>query len=290
MRSITSNADTVSTSGAVGTISNAGVIESAAGTGIYNLGTITSLSNRRMITGKYGINNAGTISSFTNSGAIFGSDYALYNGASRVLGAITHSGSLLRNITNLSSHDLNADTELTYRAAIGQNRNDAIRSLSFASGQATASYDSVTASLGAGLARSDALSEKTRFTPSISADYTWIKEDGYRESGSSSISPLLLKVDGCTADELILAVDGKLSHRLADDKTTLNANLGIGYDVLNSDTSITSSYAGASAASFVTSGMKTRPWLARCGFGMTHQVKDSVELSARYMRITAPAS
>lgn len=181
----------------------------------------------------------------------------------------------MRSITS------NADTVST-SGAVGQNRNDAKRSLSFASGQATASYDSVTASLGAGLARSDALSEKTRCTPSISADYTWIKEDGYRESGSSSISPLRLKVDGRTADELILAVAGKLSHRLADDKTTLNANLGIGYDVLNSDTSITSSYAGASAASFVTSGMETSPWLARCGFGMAHQVKDSVELSARY--------
>ncbi len=180
------------------------------------------------------------------------------------------------------SHQLGAGSDLTYRAGLGQSHNSARRSLSFASGEASATYNSLTTTLGIGFAHGYLLNEKTSFTPSVSADYTRVKEDGYQESGSSNISAVLLKVDSRAAENLILAIDGKFNHRLDDNKTTVHANFGIGYDALNGQSSISSSYAAAPTASFITYGLDTSPWLARAGVGIARVVKDGVELSARY--------
>ncbi|WP_372877021.1 autotransporter domain-containing protein, partial [Pseudomonas sp.] len=115
------------------------------------------------------------------------------------------------------------------------------------------------------------------FTPSVRTDYTWIKDEGYTEKGSSAN----LKVDSRSTDELILGLDGKLSHEFMPG-TRVSANLGVGYDALNSQVSITSSFAGAPGASFTTRGLEPSPWLQRAGLGLTTNTDNGVEISLRY--------
>jgi outer membrane autotransporter protein len=141
-----------------------------------------------------------------------------------------------------------------------------------------ADYNSLTATAGAGLGRTDGIGEATRFTPSIRADYTWIKDKGYTETGAGALN---LDVKGRTSDELILAVDGKVAHETGAG-TTLTANLGVGYDVLNQQASITAAFAGAPGAAFTTRGLDPSPWVLRGGLGMVKTMQSGMELAARY--------
>jgi outer membrane autotransporter protein len=176
------------------------------------------------------------------------------------------------------SHSLDADTEANFQVGVGKNRNRGHRDLPAFGLRASASYDSTVFTAGAGLGRSFALSDKTRFTPSVRADYTWIKDDGYTETGAGALN---LNVRGRKTDELILAVDGKLTHELSEG-TTLTANLGVGYDVLSKQASITAAFAGAPGVAFTTQGLDPSPWLVRGGLGIVSKTKSGMEITARY--------
>jgi outer membrane autotransporter protein len=177
------------------------------------------------------------------------------------------------------SHSLDAipDTELNWQADLGTNKNTGRRVISFMNRVAKSDFDSLTAHVGVGLGRSYQLNDKTTITPAIRADYTWIRDEGYTESGAGALN---LDVKGHSTDELILLAEGRLSHSLSD-KATLVANLGAGYDVLNGRNSISSSYVGGGAA-FTTKGLDASPWLARGGVGLAMNATESTEITARY--------
>ena len=71
----------------------------------------------------------------------------------------------------------------------------------------------------------------------------------------------------------MVGADGKFAHVLSD-QTTLTANLGVGYDLINDGTSITSAFAGASTAAFTTPGIDSNPGLARGGAGMVFRANE----------------
>lgn len=176
------------------------------------------------------------------------------------------------------SHAFNPDTELNFQLGIGQNNNKGQRRLGAFGTTAVADYSSLTATAGAGLGRTYSLGEATRFTPSIRADYTWIKDKGYTETGAGALN---LDVRGRTSDELILAVDGKVARETSAG-TTLTANLGVGYDVLNKQASITAAFAGAPGAAFTTQGLDSSPWVLRGGLGVVKTIQSGMELTVRY--------
>lgn len=176
------------------------------------------------------------------------------------------------------SHALDDSTEVNFQLGLGQNRNKGTRNLTSFGLQANSSYDSLVATAGAGVGRSFELNKTTAFTPSVRADYSWIQDDGYTETGAGALN---LKVNRRTTDELILAVDGKLTHEIKQG-VTLSTNLGLGYDALNSQASMTSSFAGAPGVAFTTEGLKNSPWLARGGLGLASQTAGGMEISARY--------
>lgn len=176
------------------------------------------------------------------------------------------------------SRSIDTDTEMNFQAGIGMNKTDGQRSILFTGTTAKAKYDSLTATMGIGVGRSYKLSEKARFTPSVRADYTWIKDKSYTETGAGALN---LNVQTHTSDELILAVDGKLAHEISTG-TTLTANLGVGYDALSNQASITAAYAGAAGSSFVTKGLDPSPWMVRGGFGVISTTASGMEISARY--------
>ena len=176
------------------------------------------------------------------------------------------------------SYSLDDRTELNFQVDVGKNRNEGRRTIAFTNTVARSSYDSHTAHAGVGLARSYALGERTSITPSIRADYTWIKDKSYRETGAGLLN---LNVDSRTTDELILSVEGKLNHALSEN-TSISANLGVGYDTLSERTSITAAFAGAPGAAFTTEGLDPSPWLARAGVGLSHTTGNGTEITLRY--------
>ncbi|MBU1330479.1 MAG: autotransporter domain-containing protein [Gammaproteobacteria bacterium] len=176
------------------------------------------------------------------------------------------------------SYALGVDTELNFQLDAGQNRSEGKRHMPFADATATADYDGYNVHAGIGIGHNMRLSEQLTFVPSARADYTWIGTDSYREKGAGALN---LDVDSNDSEELLLSIDGKLNYALSE-ATVLSANIGAGYDVIDEDSAITSTYAGAPGAAFKTPGMDMEPWLARTGLGLTHTLAGGTEVSLRY--------
>lgn len=176
------------------------------------------------------------------------------------------------------SYSLSPDTELNFQVDAGQHKTHGKRDISFAGTTAKADYDSYSAHAGVGLGHSMHLSEALTFQPSVRADYTWIGDDAYSEKGAGALD---LNVDRRDAEALVFSTDGKLSYALGDN-TALSANLGVGYDVINESTSITSAYAGEPGAAFATRGIDPSPWVGHAGVGLTHNLATGTEVSLRY--------
>nr|WP_320165868.1 autotransporter domain-containing protein [uncultured Methylophaga sp.] len=177
------------------------------------------------------------------------------------------------------SHDLAQfeNVEVNWQADVGINKNDGKRRISFMNRTATADYDSYTAHVGAGIGKRFELNEQSTVMPSIRADYAYIKDESYKEKGAGALN---LDVDSIHTDEFIVMAQTELNHQL-NEKTTLLANVGLGYDLINDDTSLTASYAGGGTA-FTTEGIDPSPWLARAGVGATVNLNDFTDITAQY--------
>jgi outer membrane autotransporter protein len=175
------------------------------------------------------------------------------------------------------SRNLDQDTEVNFQIDLGYNWNEGKRTIAFTSTQASSDYDSYTAHLGVGITRAYQVNDKSRLFASLRADYTYIKDESYRESGAGLLN---LDVDDRSSDELIIGVDGKLNHKINED-TDFQANLGVGYDLLNERASVTSTFAGAPGLSFTTDGLKPSPWVGRAGLGIVHNTPEGTEITLR---------
>ena len=190
----------------------------------------------------------------------------------------------LYQLMGYGSYTVAPNTELSFHAGVGQNRNDGERNINLngIGGKASANYDSRSVTAGVALAKAFDISPTTRFIPSVRADYTWLQDDSYSEKGSAALQPLLLKVDKHQTDQLIVGLDGKLSHEIVPG-TQVTGNLGVGYDVIHDDSMLTSTYAGAPGQSFNTVGQSSSPWLARGGVGVSTKIaSNGTELSVNY--------
>jgi outer membrane autotransporter protein len=178
------------------------------------------------------------------------------------------------------SHSLSDTTELNFQGDIGLHDTNGTRNIDIggANSRADSSYNSWSGHVGTGLAHTMTLSEKTAFTPSIRADYSYIRSNSYRENGAGVLN---LNVDQATNEAFVVGIDGKVSHAI-NAKVALVANLGVGYDLINDQASLTSAFAGAPTVAFTTKGIDPSPWLARGGFGIVGRVSETTEISARY--------
>lgn len=176
------------------------------------------------------------------------------------------------------SYDLPDNSSLNFQVDVGQNLNKGSRQIAFTGTVASSDYNSYSAHVGASLGRSYQLAAKTSLTPSIRADYTWIKDRGYSETGAGLLN---LNVDSRDSEALVFGIDAALNHQISD-STSLSANLGVGYDSLAKQASITAVFAGAPGAAFTTYGLDVEPWSARAGLGLTHTMASGTEISLRY--------
>lgn len=225
-------------------------------------------------------------------GVALGADAAI-NGRTRLGAAFAYANSNVDGDSSVAPHSVDIDVyqligygsyslaedmELNFQIDAGLNRNRGDRSIALTNMVASAKFDSYTAHAGVGIGRTYSITEKTRVTPSVRADYTWIKDESYDESGAGALN---LSVDSRTTEALELGFDAKLTHELAA-QTTLAANLGVAYDLINEDASITAAFAGAPGAAFVTNGIDPSPWIGRGGVGLVHYLQNGTEITARY--------
>jgi len=176
------------------------------------------------------------------------------------------------------SYALDERTEINFQADVGLSRNQGRRQIALTSTVASASYDSRSTHLGAGIGRTYTLNDRTSLIPSARLDYTWFRDESYAETGAG---PLNLQVNARTSEALLVALDARLNHRI-DDRITLMANIGAGYDLINERAAITSAFAGAPGASFVTYGIDPGPWIGRGGLGAIYTPRDDLEVTGRY--------
>lgn len=176
------------------------------------------------------------------------------------------------------SYALDERSSMNFQLDFGKNQNSGTRRIAFTGTAADANYDSQTAHIGLGIDRIYPLSEQTSFVPEVRVDYTWIKDESYREKGADLLN---LKVNNRTTEALVFGVGGTLNHAL-NQHTSLSLNLGVGYDAVNDTASITSAYAGAAGASFTTRGIKQSPWLGFTGAGLTHTTQSGTAVTLRY--------
>jgi outer membrane autotransporter protein len=181
-------------------------------------------------------------------------------------------------LVGYGSYNLDETTELNFQLDFGRNSNKGQRSIAFTSTEANSNYDSYTAHIGAGISKQMKLDDKNAFIPSVRIDYTRIKDEAYTEKDAGVLN---LNVDERETSELLLGVDGKFTHKLSD-FTTFSVNAGAAYDFHNDKSSITSAFAGAPNATFVTYGIRPEAWQATAGMGLLHQMQNGTELSVRY--------
>lgn len=184
----------------------------------------------------------------------------------------------LYQVISYGSKTLTNDTELNFQVDYGMNKNKAARSILFTDSVASSSYDSKVAHAAVGLGKTYAINDNNTFTASIRGDYTVIKDDAYVESGAGDLN---LSVDSRTSKEFVVSIDGKYLHAF-DKNLSLATKIGVGYDTLNEQASLTAAYAGAPTASFVTDGLRPDPIIGKVGIGLLHQADSGAELTMDY--------
>nr|WP_267877640.1 autotransporter outer membrane beta-barrel domain-containing protein [Massilia frigida] len=185
----------------------------------------------------------------------------------------------LLQLMTYGSHNLDADTDISWQLDMGTNKTEGRRLISFGGLTRTANSDYRGTSLhvAGGLARVLRLSEQTNMTPSMRLDYTTVKNKAYAETGAGALS---LLVNSQRAKQFILYGDVKFNHSPST-QLTFSGNFGFGYDFLAEQTAVVATFAGGGPA-FTTSGIDPKPLFARAGAGVTLLRTGSTELTARY--------
>ncbi len=226
-------------------------------------------------------------------GLILGSD-SEYSATTRLGGALVYAQSNIEsnalephNEATVNSYQavvygtyaIDASTEFFWQGDLGLHRNDGQRKITFGglNRTAQADYDSYSAHLGGGVARTFQFGELTTVAPSLRLDYLYFHERAYTETGADALN---LQVDAKTTDQLTLRAEAKLTHALSD-QVGLLANVGAGFDALSNSSTLRAAYVGGGAA-FNTSQLDAGRFVANAGLGFVSHLGKGLELTVRY--------
>ena len=129
------------------------------------------------------------------------------------------------------------------------------------------------------------LNDKARITPTLRADYLTVQSNAYSESNAG---PLNLNVNNQTWNELYTTASIKFDYQFMP-KLKISTNVGAGYNLLNRQVLITSSYQGG-GDSFTTYGLQLSPWLYSAGVGIGGMLAKNIEINIRYDMQTTSSS
>ena len=245
--------------------------------------------------------NWGNVAGYSNNtgGFILGGDQILspqsrigaFLGFSR--SSLSSSNNYAPSNLNISSYqlgaygnyDLRKDLNWNYQLNGALNQNTGSRNISFYGVTANSSYNSYTGHLGTGLQQYFDLNDKTRITPTLRADYLTIQSNAYSESNAG---PLNLNVNNQTWNELYTTAGIKFDYQFMP-QVKVSTNIAAGYNLLNRQVLITSSYQGGGDP-FTTYGLQLSPWLYSGGVGIGGMIHKDIELNIRYDLQTTSSS
>ncbi|MEQ9115980.1 MAG: autotransporter outer membrane beta-barrel domain-containing protein [Rickettsiales bacterium] len=175
-------------------------------------------------------------------------------------------------------YKVNNNTEVTFQIDGGYNNTKGRRSISSQSTTALSDFDSYNGHAGVGIAKNIKLNNKFSLTPSAKADYTYIQEKSYNETGASLLN-LLVKKN--SRQELLTSANTRLDYSI-NKASKLFVNAGIAYDAINDRAKVTSAFSGASGSNFNTNGLKQKPWIGRAGLGVKYTPKTGLDIYGSY--------
>jgi outer membrane autotransporter protein len=145
---------------------------------------------------------------------------------------------------------------------------------------ATSDYTSKTASLDLKLVRNYQVNDRLLLQPMVEATYRHFTSPSYSESGAGSLN---LEVQKFTSTELIAGV-GTIAYYKLNDDSRITGNINIGYDIHDSQKSVTASYQGASGVSFDTDGIDNGRWSYDVGAGYEMDINENSNINFSYNR------
>lgn len=236
---------------------------------------LNNVSGYRINTGRIVLGVDNKLSSEFNIGLLF----ALGNSSVDSNNADAPSNLIVNSfqIGNYGDYDIHKDLNWSYQADIGINKNKGSRSISFYGVSANSKYYSYTSHLGSGLKKVIKLKEDTYLTPSMQINYLHVHSEAYTENYANVLN---LNVNSQNYEELFTSIDLRIDHNLTS-YINIFSNVGAGYNCLNSQVQITSSYTGGGDA-FMTNGLKTSPWIYNTGLGFSSFLKKGLEFVVRY--------
>ncbi len=182
-------------------------------------------------------------------------------------------------LTLYASDRLSEATSLNLQAGFGINDNDSSRHIVFGGLDRIASGDfsSWHTLLDAELEHRYKVSEKATVAAYLRGQYSYVKVEDYIETGAGAIN---LHMDSNSEDSLVLSVGGKAAYALADG-VKLNGHLGVGYDLMASQSSVTATFAGG-GPTFVTNGLDPSAVVMQGGLGFEMLNANGMTVTARY--------
>ncbi len=108
-------------------------------------------------------------------------------------------------------------------------------------------------------------------------NYSFLQTPSYTETGAGGLN---LNVEKFDSSNLIASVEGDLTWAVAEG-TELNATLSLGYDVINENSTVNSSFQGSNVI-FSTEGIDASPVVYTAGLGLAKQLTQDLTLDARY--------
>ena len=182
------------------------------------------------------------------------------------------------------AYALTSSLQLTAQLNTGLADNDTSRAIGFMGSTATASYQSFTTQMSAGLRQSVALTPALSLIPALRLGFLQVDSDGYREGGAGALD---LNVRDQTYRELFVTAELGAHYKLTE-QVTLTTRGSVAYNTLDTSTQITAAFAGGGTP-FNTTGLDVSRWLFTAGAGLVSAATDTLTLGVHYDMQTSPS-
>ncbi len=169
-------------------------------------------------------------------------------------------------------------TNFLYQLGYSWQDTSSQRDIAFMNTSATADYTSQVASIDLKVLRDYQINNDLLLQPLVSTTYRYFKSPNYSENGAGSLN---LDVDKFSSDELILGM-GTLGYYKINSSSRMFGNVNVGYDVIDDNNIVSSSYQGASGLSFETKGIDNGRWSYDLGLGYENDITELSGISFGY--------
>ena len=170
------------------------------------------------------------------------------------------------------------NSKVDFIASAGVAKNEGKREVSLAKETFKSKYDSKIFGLSLGYGYDININDTFTLTPYAKADYSYVKNDGYTESGDSN---LRLKVDSSDYNSLFMQA-GLKGELKASNMVKLFAKAGIGVDTLDDKSDVNAAFVGANKYKFNIKADNKGNVAGLVNLGLAYTPTQNFEINAVY--------